>query len=151
MIIGEAEKASGISAKMIRYYESIGLIDAADRTASGYRVYSDRDVQNLRFIRQCRDLGLSLERIKLLLNLWRNDQRASSEVKQIALAHVAELETKIADMRSMADTLQKLADRCHGDNDPDCAIINALSLQNQMTLNKKTGSSKSSAKKQHPH
>ncbi|MBX8828390.1 MerR family DNA-binding protein, partial [Ochrobactrum sp. SFR4] len=82
-----------------------GLIDAANRTASGYRVYSDRDVQNLRFIRQCRDLGLSLERIKLLLNLWRNDQRASAAVKQIALAHVAELETKIADMRSMADTL----------------------------------------------
>lgn len=129
MIIGEAEKASGISAKMIRYYESIGLIDAASRTASGYRVYSDHDVHNLRFIRQCRDLGLSLERIKLLLDLWRNDQRASSEVKQIALAHVAELEAKIANMRSMADTLQQLADRCHGDDDPDCAIINALTLQ----------------------
>lgn len=129
MIIGEAEKASGISAKMIRYYESIGLIDAASRTASGYRVYSDHDVHNLRFIRQCRDLGLSLERIKLLLDLWRNDQRASSEVKQIALAHVAELEAKIANMRSMADTLQQLADRCHGDHEPDCAIINALTLQ----------------------
>lgn len=132
MIIGEAEKVSGISAKMIRYYESIGLIDAAQRTASGYRVYSDRDVQNLRFIRQCRDLGLSLERIKQLLSLWHNDQRASSEVKQIALEHVAELEVKIADMRAMADTLQKLASRCHGDSDPDCAIINALSLQNSV-------------------
>lgn len=131
MIIGEAEKASGISAKMIRYYESIGLIDPASRTASGYRVYTDHDVHNLRFIRQCRDLGLSLERIKLLLDLWRNDQRSSAEVKQIALAHVAELETKIADMRSMADTLRKLADRCHGDNDPACAIIDALSVQNK--------------------
>lgn len=147
MIIGEAEKASGISAKMIRYYESIGLIDPANRTASGYRVYSDRDVQNLRFIRQCRDLGLSLERIKLLLNLWRNDRRASAEVKQIALAHVAELETKIADMRSMADTLQQLADRCHGDNDPNCAIIDALSLQNQMLAENKHNCSKTGAKK----
>lgn len=137
MIIGEAEKASGISAKMIRYYESIGLINAAERTASGYRVYSDREVHNLRFIRQCRDLGLSLERIKMLLDLWRNDHRASAEVKQIALAHVAELENKIADMRSMADTLQQLADRCHGDNDPDCAIINALSLQGKMTKPRK--------------
>ncbi|WP_439273239.1 Cu(I)-responsive transcriptional regulator [Pseudochrobactrum sp. HB0163] len=126
MIIGEAEKASGISAKMIRYYESIGLIEAAQRTASGYRVYSDRDVQNLRFIRQCRDLGLSLERIRLLLNLWHNDQRSSAEVKQIALAHVAELKEKIADMRAMADTLQQLADRCHGDDTPDCAIIDGL-------------------------
>jgi MerR family copper efflux transcriptional regulator len=126
MIIGEAEKASGISAKMIRYYESISLIAPADRTAAGYRVYSDRDVQNLRFIRQCRDLGLSLERIKLLLGLWHDTDRSSSEVKQIALAHVAELEVKIADMRSMADTLQQLADRCHGNNDPHCAIIDAL-------------------------
>lgn len=129
MIIGEAEKASGISAKMIRYYESIGLIEAAQRTASGYRVYSDRDVQNLRFIRQCRDLGLSLERIRLLLNLWHNDQRSSAEVKQIALAHVAELKEKIADMRAMADTLQQLADRCHGDDAPDCAIIDGLAPQ----------------------
>ncbi len=148
MIIGEAEKASGISAKMIRYYESIGLIEAAERSASGYRIYSDRDVQNLRFIRQCRDLGLSLERIGLLLNLWRNDQRASSEVKQIALAHVAELETKIADMRSMANTLQQLADRCHGDDAPDCAIIDALAPQqnNSACHKSKTGKQRSTRK-----
>lgn len=129
MIIGEAEKASGISAKMIRYYETIGLIEPAQRSAAGYRIYRPTDIAILQFIRQCRDLDFSLARIKQLLDLWHNSQRSSAQVKQIALAHVTELEEKITAMRAMADKLQSLADQCRGDNEADCAIIDALSLQ----------------------
>jgi Cu(I)-responsive transcriptional regulator len=127
MNIGEAASASAISAKMIRYYESIGLIAAAVRTESGYRVYSEKDVHTLRFIRRARDLGFSVEQIGELLALWRNDSRASGNVKQLAMAHIEQLEQKICDLREMAQTLKHLAENCHGDKRPHCPIIETLS------------------------
>ncbi|MFC4274347.1 Cu(I)-responsive transcriptional regulator [Achromobacter aloeverae] len=126
MNIGQAATATGISAKMIRYYESIGLIDAAGRTDAGYRVYTDHDLHTLRFIRRARDLGFSVEVMRDLLALWRDRGRASADVKRIALEHVAELERKAAALRQMADTLQHLAAHCHGDQRPDCPIIDEL-------------------------
>lgn len=123
MNIGEAAKASGVSAKMIRYYESIGLIPAAGRTASGYRVYSQTEVQNLRFIRRARDLGFSVEKITDLLALWRDRSRHSADVKRIATDQIAELQVKIAGMQAMVDTLRHLADACCGDHRPDCPIL----------------------------
>lgn len=126
MNIGEAGVASGVSAKMIRHYESIDLIKPAERTASGYRVYSARDIETLRFIRRSRDLGFSIEHIRTLLALWQDRSRASSEVKRIALQHVAELEAKERELREMANTLRHLANHCHGDARPDCPIIQDL-------------------------
>jgi Cu(I)-responsive transcriptional regulator len=126
MNIGEAASESGISAKMIRYYESVDLIPAASRTDTGYRVYSDDDVHTLRFIRRARDLGFSVEQIRELLALWRDHSRASADVKRIALQHVAELEAKARKLREMARTLQHLADTCHGDARPHCPIIETL-------------------------
>ena len=126
MNIGEAAAASGVSAKMIRYYESIGLVPAAARTASGYRVYSDREVHTLAFIRRARDLGFPLARIEQLVALWRDRDRASAEVKAIAETHVAELQSKIAELEAMARTLRHLAGACHGDSRPDCPILDDL-------------------------
>jgi MerR family copper efflux transcriptional regulator len=126
MNIGQAAKASGVNAKLIRYYEGIGLIPEAGRTAAGYRVYTPYDVNVLRFVRRARTLGFSLERIQHLVGLWRDKGRASAEVKRIALEHVAELEARIAEMRAMSDTLQELADACHGDHRPDCPILRDL-------------------------
>jgi len=126
MNIGQAAKASGISAKMIRHYETIGLIEAADRTSSGYRVYTQNDVETLRFIRSSRDLGFQVEQIKELLALWRDRNRASSDVKKVALQHVEDLEAKMKQLQNMADTLRHLAHNCHGDNRPDCPIIHEL-------------------------
>lgn len=126
MNIGQAAAASGVSAKMIRYYESTGLISAAARTESGYRVYSDADVHMLRFIRRARDLGFSVEQMTELLALWQDRARTSAEVKRIALDHVGELERKMQELRSMADTLRHLALHCHGDDRPDCPILNDL-------------------------
>jgi len=123
MNIGQAAAASGISAKMIRYYESIGLIGSATRTASGYRVYTDADLHTLRFVRRARDLGFSVEQMHELLALWRDRSRASADVKRIALEHVAELERKAAELHAMADTLKHLARHCHGDARPDCPIL----------------------------
>ncbi len=123
MNIGKAADASGISAKMIRYYESIGLLPPARRTASGYRYYTDDDVHVLHFIRRARDLGFAVEDIGGLLALWRDQGRASADVKQIALGHVAVLERKIAALQGMADTLRTLAAHCHGDQRPDCPIL----------------------------
>lgn len=130
MNIGQAATASGISAKMIRHYETIGLIEAADRTSSGYRVYTQRDVETLRFIRSSRDLGFSVDQIKALLALWRDRNRASSDVKKVALVHVEELEAKMKQLQNMADTLRHLAHNCHGDDRPDCPIIHELANTN---------------------
>ncbi|MDP0926318.1 Cu(I)-responsive transcriptional regulator [Paracoccus onubensis] len=126
MNIGIAAKASGISAKMIRYYEQIGLIPAADRTASGYRDYSDTDVHTLCFIRRARDLGFSVSEIEELLSLWRDRDRQSGDVKRIALQHIEELRSRIAEMEGMMTTLATLADACAGDQRPDCPILGDL-------------------------
>ena len=126
MNIGKAAAASGVSAKMIRYYESIDLLAAARRTDAGYRAYTDEDVHVLRFIRRARDLGFSLANIAELLALWRDQRRASADVKRIALEHVVALERKIAELQGMASTLRTLAAHCHGDARPDCPILTDL-------------------------
>ncbi|NBJ09771.1 Cu(I)-responsive transcriptional regulator [Microvirga arsenatis] len=126
MNIGQAAKASGVSAKMIRYYESIGLIPKTLRTESGYRVYSDHDVHTLRFIRRARDLGFSVEQIADLVSLWQDRERASKDVKAIALEHVGVLERKIRELQEMASTLKHLAVNCHGDARPHCPILEEL-------------------------
>jgi MerR family transcriptional regulator, gold-responsive activator of gol and ges genes len=123
MNIGDAAKVSGVSAKMIRYYEQTGLIPPADRKASGYRDYSERDVHVLRFIRRARDLGFSVAEINALLELWRDRSRQSADVKRLAHAHIVDLRKKIEDLRQMADTLQTLVDCCAGDDRPDCPIL----------------------------
>ena len=126
MNIGQAARQSGISAKMIRYYESIGLIGPAVRTDSGYRVYSDQDLHTLRFVRRARDLGFSVEQMNELLALWKDRSRASADVKRIALEHVQELERKAEALHDMAATLKHLAQHCHGDDRPDCPILENL-------------------------
>lgn len=126
MNIGQAAKAAGVNARVVRYYEGIGLIPEAERTASGYRVYTIQDVNILRFIKRARSLGFSIERIQHLVGLWQDRSRASAEVKRIALEHVAELDAKIEELRSMARTLQELADTCNGDHRPDCPILHDL-------------------------
>jgi len=126
MNIGEAAAASGVSAKMIRYYESIGLIERAARSTGNYRVYSGDDVHTLKFIRRARSLGFSVGESEQLLGLWRDSSRASSEVKAIAENHVAELERKITELEEMAATLRHLAAACAGDARPHCPILNDL-------------------------
>ena len=123
MNIGQASAATGVSAKMIRYYESVGLIRPAARTDSNYRDFSERDVNDLRFIRRARGLGFSVEEISRLLSLWRDGERPSREVKAMAEAHVAALDARIAEMQAMADTLRDLARCCAGDERPDCPIL----------------------------
>jgi MerR family copper efflux transcriptional regulator len=125
MNIGAASRASGVSAKMIRYYESIGLIPPTSRTDAGYRVYTESDVRRLRFIHRAREFGFPMERIRALIGLWQGG-RPSREVKAIALAHLSELHAKIAELTAMADTVQHLADACHGDHRPDCPILRDL-------------------------
>ena len=129
MNIGEAAKASGVSAKMIRYYEETGLIVAAARTASGYRTYADRDVQTLRFVRRARDLGFSVEQMRELLLLWRDEHRASADVKRLALAHAAALERKAEAIAAMSRALHDLADHCEGDHRPECPILDDLAFR----------------------
>ncbi|RJF77380.1 Cu(I)-responsive transcriptional regulator [Azospirillum cavernae] len=124
--IGDAAKASGVNAKLIRYYESIGLIPQAGRTASGYRVYSPAEVNVLRFVKRARSLGFGIEQIQTLVGLWRDRSRASAEVKQVAQAHIDALEAKIAELAAMRDSLRELADACHGDDRPDCPILRDL-------------------------
>lgn len=126
MNIGQAAAASGVSAKMIRYYESIGLVAPASRTGSGYRVYADADIHTLRFIRRARDLGFSVDQMQNLLALWRDQSRASAEVKRIALDHVSELERKMRELEEMAEALRHLARHCRGDSRPDCPILHEL-------------------------
>jgi Cu(I)-responsive transcriptional regulator len=126
MNIGEAATRSGVSAKMIRYYESIDLIPAVARRESGYRVYSERDVATLRFIRSARRLGFPIDRIRQLLTLWLDGTRASADVKLLALSHIADLDRQIVDLQSMRQTLEHLARTCHGDDRPDCPILVGL-------------------------
>ena len=126
MNIGDVAKATGISAKMIRYYESTGLIDAALRTYSGYRVYTETDIQTLRFVRRARDLGFTVKQIDELLTLWRDRDRASADVKQIAMGHVADLEKKMQELTEMTNTLRHLVSSCQGDTRPDCPILMSL-------------------------
>lgn len=129
--IGEAAQLSGVSAKMIRHYESIGLIPEAGRTFAGYRIYSDADLHRLQFIRRSRNLGFSIKQIEALLGLWDDRSRTSAEVKKLAQAHVDELTAKINEMQAMQRTLQELAHRCHGDDRPDCPILDDLALAHQ--------------------
>jgi Cu(I)-responsive transcriptional regulator len=124
--IGEAARGSGVSAKMIRHYESIGLLPKAQRTEAGYRLYDATEVHALRFIHRARSLGFPLETIRQLLALWRDRRRSSASVKKLALAHVDDLETKIAEMQGMVKTLKHLAHHCHGDERPDCPILEDL-------------------------
>ena len=123
MNIGAAAKASGVSAKMIRYYEEQGLIVAVKRTDAGYRIYSEQDVQVLRFIKRARDLGFAVEWIKSLLALWQDQHRQSSDVRELAKRHVDELQQKITQLQQMVGTLQTLIDCCAGDARPDCPIL----------------------------
>jgi len=129
MNIGEAAAAAGVSAKMMRHYEAIGLIPAPPRTEAGYRTYAEKDVHTLRFIHQARKLGFSIKQIEALLGLWQNQRRASSKVKRLALEHIAELDQKIREMTAMKATLQHLASCCHGDDRPECPIIEGLAAE----------------------
>jgi Cu(I)-responsive transcriptional regulator len=124
--IKEAAAASGVSAKMIRHYESIGLIIPPARTENRYRHYSESDLHELGFIRRARDLGFAVEDIRQLLALWRDKSRSSAEVKAIALRHIDAMEQKASALQQMSRTLKHLASNCHGDNRPDCPIIDAL-------------------------
>lgn len=123
MNIGQAAAATGVTAKRIRYYEQIGLIEPAGRTGSGYRHFDERDLHTLRFIQRARHLGFPMPKIANLLALWRDQNRSSEDVKRLAIEHIAELEQKIAELQSMVDTLKHLAHRCSGDARPDCPII----------------------------
>lgn len=127
MNIGEAAKTSGVNVKLIRHYESIGVVPKVSRTDAGYRVYSENDVHILTFVRRARSLGFSMKEIKKLVSLWRNKTRASAEVKQLALQHVKELDLKISELEAMSKTLKQLAKTCHGDGRPDCPILEDLS------------------------
>ena len=127
--IGDAARASGVTAKMIRHYESIGLVKAPRRTEAGYRLYSEQDVRVLQFIHRGRALGFSLDQIRDLLALWEDKHRASADVRAMALAHIAELDRKIAEMAAMRRTLESLAASCHGDERSDCPILDDLATQ----------------------
>ena len=124
--IGRAAELSGVTAKMIRHYEALELIAKAPRTMGDYRVYSAADVHTLRFIRRARTLGFSMEEIGALLSLWRDQRRASAEVKRLALKHIAELDSKIEELQSMRSALAELAQHCHGDARPECPILDDL-------------------------
>jgi len=124
--IGEAAALSGVTAKMIRHYESIGLIPPASRTFAGYRLYSDADLHRLRFIKRARTLGFSIRQIEELLQLWNDRARASADVKRLAREHAEELAAKIREMQAMQRTLEDLARRCHGDDRPECPILDDL-------------------------
>lgn len=127
--IGEAAKASGVTAKMIRHYEAIGLLPPARRTEAGYRLYGEQDVRMLQFIHRGRALGFSLEQIANLLALWRDKGRASADVRRLAREHIGELERKIGEMEAMRRTLETLAHSCHGDQRSDCPILDDLASQ----------------------
>jgi MerR family copper efflux transcriptional regulator len=127
--IGRAAKASGVSVKMVRHYEAIGLLKKVARTYANYRVYSANDVHALRFIKRARSLGFSIEDIRELLSLWQNKSRPSAAVKKIAAGHVEDLKRRIAEMQAMVETLGHLSEHCHGDQRPDCPILEDLARQ----------------------
>jgi MerR family transcriptional regulator, copper efflux regulator len=129
MDIGRASTASGVSVKMIRHYEAVGLLPNVARTFANYRVYGPNDVHILRFIRRARDLGFSMDEIKELLGLWQNKSRSSAAVKKVAGRHIDELKRKLAELKAMVDTLEHLTHHCHGDERPDCPILDDLSGQ----------------------
>lgn len=136
MNIGSAAQASGVSAKMIRHYEEIGLIPPASRTDAGYRTYSERDVHLLRFIRQGRVLGFSMKQITELIGLWLDQSRSSSKVKQLAQEHISELDEKINELQAMKATLERLASSCHGDARPECPILDGLAEHSGNSMEK---------------
>jgi Cu(I)-responsive transcriptional regulator len=125
MNIGQAATASGVSAKMIRHYETLGLVTPV-RRPNGYRAYTDRHVAILQFVRHARELAFPLVEVKLLLGLWQDKQRASADVKKIALEHVAALDAKAESIKAVADSLRHLAENCAGDSRPDCPILTSL-------------------------
>ncbi|MDO9002577.1 MAG: Cu(I)-responsive transcriptional regulator [Aquabacterium sp.] len=124
--IGQAAALSGVSAKMVRYYESLGLLPKVARTQAGYRQYGEREVHTLRFIKHSRQLGFGMAEVAELLKLWQNRKRSSADVKRIALAHVADLDRRMREMAEMKHTLERLAQCCHGDSRPDCPILEEL-------------------------
>lgn len=124
--IGQASKSSGISSKMIRHYEEVGLLGAAKRSPSGYRVFNENDLHVLNFVSQARDLGFSIKKIQDLLSLWFNKDRASEQVKEIAMQHIVELDNKIEALQSMKEELNDLTKRCHGNSRPNCPILEKL-------------------------
>ena len=126
--IGEAASLSGVSAKMIRHYETLSLLPKVGRTTSGYRQYGLKEVHTLRFVRRARALGFSMVEIAALLKLWQNRRRASADVKRIALSHVADLDRRMSEMAAMKHTLETLAACCHGDERPDCPILDELAV-----------------------
>ena len=127
--IGAAAKATGVSAKMIRHYESINLIPSAGRTEAGYRTYAEADLHRLRFVKRARNLGFSIKEIVALLALWGDRRRSSAKVKALTQKHIGELETRIAEMQAMKKALQQLAQKCHGDERPDCPILDGLAAE----------------------
>lgn len=131
MNIGQAAEQSGVSAKMIRHYESIGLVERARRTDGGYRIYDTNDIHTLRFIRRARDLGFSIKEIAQLVGLWRNRRRASADVRRVAQQHISELDHKIAELQAMRRTLTELVQHCHGDRRPECPILDDLAGDHQ--------------------
>ncbi len=132
MNIGEAAKISGVNSKLIRHYESIGIIPKASRSDAGYRTYSEADVHILSFVKSARNLGFSMKEIKKLVSLWRNKSRASSDVKELASRHVQEMEGKILNLQEMVKTLKHLAKNCHGDHRPDCPILGGIEVNLNM-------------------
>ena len=134
MNIGQASTASGVSAKMIRHYEQVGLLPEPDRTDAGYRQFGAKEVHTLRFIRQARDLGFSIQQIGELVGLWQNRRRPSRQVKAMAEAHIKELEQKAQDLLAMKATLEHLVQCCHGDDRPDCPILESLASENAAPL-----------------
>ena len=126
MNIGQTAKQSGLSAKMIRYYEAIGLLQPAGRSASGYRTYTTEDLHVLAFIKRSRDLGFSLAEVGKLLALWQDRERASADIKALAMTHIEELNRKIAELTTLRDSLMELTSNCHGDQRPDCPILRGL-------------------------
>ncbi len=128
MNIGVLAEQSGVPAKTIRYYEQVGLIANATRSAGNYRRYDQRDVATLRFIHRARQLGFSLDDVGKLLGLWRDHRRPSARVKQLAVAHIRDIDRKLGELRTIRDTLSHLAERCHGDERPDCPILDDLAV-----------------------